>query len=429
MKELTTALKTGLTGELTVPGDKSISHRAIMLGALAEGTTTIHNFLQSKDCLSTLKAFQDLGVEIDNQMDVVTVKGVGLKGLKQPQKPLDMGNSGTTTRLIMGILAAQGFQTDLFGDDSLSKRPMDRVCQPLRQMGAKIESKTDKLPLTIEPSQIKPITYDLPVASAQVKSAVILVGLFAEGKTQIIEKQPTRDHTERLLNAFAPDTIQTHADKIAVNPPKQLVGQTVEVPSDISSAAFFMVAAAILPNSDLTLKAISLNKTRTGLLKVLEKMGVQLTFKNQRNLNGEPVADIQVKTSQLNAIELKESDIPAMIDELPIIALLCSFANGTSKITGAQELRVKETDRIAAVVTEFKKLGIAITELPDGFIIEGKPELTIVNPQLSSHKDHRIGMTLAIAALKANQSLELADAECVGISYPSFFEDLEKVMR
>ncbi|KRN04797.1 3-phosphoshikimate 1-carboxyvinyltransferase [Holzapfeliella floricola] len=429
MKELTTALKTGLTGELTVPGDKSISHRAIMLGALAEGTTTIHNFLQSKDCLSTLKAFQDLGVEIDNQIDVVTVRGVGLNGLKQPQKPLDMGNSGTTTRLIMGILAAQRFQTDLFGDDSLSKRPLDRVCQPLRQMGAKIESKTDKLPLTIEPSQIKPITYDLPVASAQVKSAVILAGLFAQGKTQIIEKQPTRDHTKRLLNTFAPDTIQTQADKITVNPPKQLVGQTVEIPSDISSAAFFMVAAATLPNSDLTLKAISLNKTRTGLLKVLEKMGVQLTFKNQRNLSGEPVADVQVKTSQLNAIELKESDIPAMIDELPIIALLCSFANGTSKITGAQELRVKETDRIAAVVTEFKKLGIAITELPDGFIIEGKPELTIVNPQLSSHKDHRIGMTLAIAALKANQSLELADAEYVGISYPSFFEDLEKVMR
>lgn len=204
----------------------------------------------------------------------MTVRGVGLNGLKQPQKPLDMGNSGTTTRLIMGILAAQRFQTDLFGDDSLSKRPLDRVCQPLRQMGAKIESKTDKLPLTIEPSQIKPITYDLPVASAQVKSAVILAGLFAQGKTQIIEKQPTRDHTKRLLNTFAPDTIQTQADKITVNPPKQLVGQTVEIPSDISSAAFFMVAAATLPNSDLTLKAISLNKTRTGLLKVLEKKWV-----------------------------------------------------------------------------------------------------------------------------------------------------------
>lgn len=424
-----TNITKGLTGELTVPGDKSISHRAIMLGALAEGKTTIHNFLQSQDCLSTLKAFQDMGVEITNTEQQVVVSGVGLDGLKQPKQALDMGNSGTTTRLIMGILAAQPFDTTLFGDQSLSKRPMDRVCQPLRQMGAKIKSEQDKLPLTIERSQIKAMAYELPVASAQVKSAVILAGLFAEGQTKIIEKQKTRDHTERLLNAFAPGTIEVKESTITVTPPKKLKAQSVEVPSDISSAAFFMIAAAIIPHSHLTLRNISLNETRTGLLNVLEKMGVNLKRTNQRLLSGEPVADIEVKTSQLSAVELTEEDVPAMIDELPVIALLCSFAKGTSRITGAKELRVKETDRISAVVTEFKKLGIAIKELPDGFLIEGQPELEVKDSQLASHDDHRIGMTLAIAALKSKEPLTLENAECVGISYPNFFEDLEKVMR
>ncbi|MGX4763983.1 3-phosphoshikimate 1-carboxyvinyltransferase [Holzapfeliella sp. JNUCC 72] len=429
MKNLMTNITKGLTGELTVPGDKSISHRAIMLGALAEGKTTIHNFLQSQDCLSTLKAFQDMGIEITNTEQQVVVSGVGLDGLKQPKQALDMGNSGTTTRLIMGILAAQPFDTTLFGDQSLSKRPMDRVCQPLRQMGAKIKSEQDKLPLTIERSQIKAMAYELPVASAQVKSAVILAGLFAEGQTKIIEKQKTRDHTERLLNAFAPGTIEVKESTITVTPPKKLKAQSVEVPSDISSAAFFMIAAAIIPHSHLTLRNISLNETRTGLLNVLEKMGVNLKRTNQRLLSGEPVADIEVKTSQLSAVELTEEDVPAMIDELPVIALLCSFTKGISRITGAKELRVKETDRISAVVTEFKKLGIAIKELPDGFLIEGQPELEVKDSQLASHDDHRIGMTLAIAALKSKEPLTLENAECVGISYPNFFEDLEKVMR
>jgi len=428
MRTLKTKPAQGLHGELTVPGDKSISHRGIMLGAISEGTTTLTHFLTSADCLSTLAAFQQLGVPIERDGTTVTVHGVGLHGLKPSSEPLDMGNSGTTTRLIMGLLAGQSFKTTLVGDDSLSTRPMRRVSEPLATMGAKMTTTDGHLPVTVTGQKLHAVHYQLKVASAQVKSALILAALQADDPTTLIEKLPTRDHTERMLTAFGGD-IQTAADgvTITVAPQPHLTGQSMTVPGDMSSAAFFMTAASLVPGSKITLKDVGLNKTRTGLLEILKTMGGNVSIKSEPT-TGEPLGDLTIQSADLKPINIGKDQIPAVIDELPLVALLAAKANGISRITGAEELRVKETDRISAIVTEFKKLGIAIEELPDGCVIDGRQPWHVVDPVLDAHDDHRIGMVLGIAALLVETPLQLKGADSVRISYPEFFDDLDQLL-
>lgn len=419
----------GLHGELAVPGDKSISHRGIMLGAISEGTTTLTHFLTSADCLSTLAAFQQLGVPIEREDTTVTVHGVGLHGLKPSAQPLDMGNSGTTTRLIIGLLAGQKFDTKLIGDASLSKRPMRRVSDPLALMGANIDTTDGHLPVTVHGQALHNVDYKLTVASAQVKSAMILAALQAEAPSTLVEQLPTRDHTERMLTAFGGD-VQTASDgvTITVQPQPHLTGQTMTVPGDMSSAAFFMTAASLVPNSKITLKDVGLNKTRTGLLDIIHAMGGRIAISTEPT-NGEPIGDLTIESAALKPIEIGKDQIPAVIDELPLVALLAAKADGVSRFTGAEELRVKETDRISAIVQEFKKLGIAIEELPDGFVIDGRKPWHVVNPELDAHDDHRIGMVLGIAALLADTPVMLNGAESVGISYPEFFRDLDQLLK
>lgn len=428
MRVLKSKPATGLHGELTVPGDKSISHRGIMLGAISEGTTTLTHFLTSADCLSTLAAFQQLGVPIERAGTTVTVHGVGLHGLKASSEPLDMGNSGTTTRLIMGLLAGQSFSSTLVGDASLSKRPMKRVSEPLAEMGAEITTTDGHLPVTINGKQLHAVNYQLKVASAQVKSALILAALQADEPTTLTELLPTRDHTERMLTAFGGE-ITTGDDGliITVQPQPHLTGQSMTVPGDMSSAAFFMVAASLVPGSQITLKDVGLNKTRTGLLAILKHMGGRVSVESEPT-TGEPIGDLTIQSADLKPINIGKKDIPSVIDELPLVALLAAKANGISRITGAEELRVKETDRISAIVTEFKKLGIVIEELPDGFVIDGRQPWHVVDPVLDAHNDHRIGMVLGIAALLIDQPLQLKGADSVRISYPEFFDDLDKLL-
>lgn len=427
MKNLTDKPTAGLHGELTVPGDKSISHRGIMFGAISRGRTTLHHFLTAEDCLSTLHAFQEMGVSIRRDGETVEIDGVGLNGLHEPTKPLDMGNSGTTTRLIMGLLAGQRFETTLFGDDSLSQRPMRRVSDPLALMGANICVTEGHLPARIHGQKLHGIEYQLKVASAQVKSAMILAAIQAEGPSILVEKQPTRNHTERMLNAFGA-SIETLDDNVTIKvaPQPELTGIDLTIPSDMSSAAFFLVAATLVPHSRITLKNVGMNETRTGLLSILKRMGGKVTATNERD-DGEPTADLTVMSADLKPIEIGAEEIPAVIDELPLVVLLAAKANGVSRITGAGELRVKETDRISAVVHEFSKLGIAIRELPDGFVIDGSKPWHVETTKLSSHGDHRIGMTLAVASLLVDEPLRLADSDAVNISYPTFFEDLRSV--
>ncbi|MEE8824188.1 3-phosphoshikimate 1-carboxyvinyltransferase 1 [Lentilactobacillus sunkii] len=428
-KQLQENLQTGLNGELAVPGDKSISHRGIMFGAISEGTTILHHFLTAEDCLSTLKAFQQLGVPITRDGETVKIEGVGLRGLQEPNEPIDMGNSGTTTRLIMGLLAGQNFQTKLIGDASLSKRPMKRVSEPLAQMGADIAVTDGHLPATITGKPLHSVDYHLKVASAQVKSALILAGLQADGDSIFVEKQPTRNHTEIMLRAFGAD-IETEPDEvtITVHPDPKMHGIEMNVPGDMSSAAFFMTAASLVPNSKVKLLNVGMNDTRTGLYEILKRMGGKISLSNE-NSDGEPTADLTVESANLKPIEIGADEIPAVIDELPLVALLAAKANGISKITGAGELRVKETDRISAIVTEFRKLGISIEELEDGFIIDGRKPWHVANSQLDSHGDHRIGMVMAVAALLVDQPLTLAGADSINISYPEFFDDLDTLIQ
>lgn len=428
MKTLKGKPATGLHGELVVPGDKSISHRGIMFGAISEGQTTLTHFLTSADCLSTLNAFKQLGVPIEREGTTVKIQGVGLHGLKASDQPLDMGNSGTTTRLIMGLLAGQPFDSTLIGDASLSKRPMKRVSVPLAQMGAEIDTTDGHLPVTVKGTKLHAVNYQLKVASAQVKSALILAALQAETPSTLIEQLPTRDHTERMLTAFGAD-VQTADDgvTITVQPQPHMTGQTMTVPGDMSSAAFFMVAASLVPGSKITLKDVGLNKTRTGLLEILQQMGGKVTI-NTTPTDGEPIGDLTIEAADLKPIEIGKEQIPAVIDELPLVALLAAKANGVSKVTGAEELRVKETDRISAIVQEFKKLGIAIEELPDGFVIDGRQPWHVTDTELDAHDDHRIGMVLGVAALLVDTPLTLKGAESVGISYPEFFDDLDQLL-
>lgn len=427
-KQLITNVQHGLHGTLAVPGDKSISHRGIMLGSLAQGTTHLHHFLTSADCLSTLEAFKAMGVPIERDGSEVVVHGVGMRGLRQPQTALAMNNSGTTTRLIMGLLAGQAFDTTLVGDASLSKRPMRRVADPLAQMGAKITTTDGHLPATVHGQTLHGAEIQLQVASAQVKSAVILAGLFADRPTVVHELLPTRDHTENMLQAFGAD-LAVSADKmtITVQPTQGLHGQVVQVPGDMSSAAFFMVAATLVPNSDITLTNVGLNPSRRGLLDVLVQMGGNVSV-TQRQSAGEAVGTIRVQSAALHAVDLGAAQIPAIIDELPLVALLAAKAQGITTVTGAEELRVKETDRIACVAEELGKLGVAIRELPDGFVIDGRKPWHTQDGHLASHGDHRIGMMLGLAALLVPDALTLADADAVGVSYPEFFADLQSLL-
>ena len=415
-----------LNGQIEVPADKSISHRSIMFGAIAKGTTTVKNFLRGEDCLSTLNGFKELGVPIEDDGQTITIQGVGFEGLKPALGPIDLGNSGTSIRLMMGILAGTNFQTTLFGDEYLNRRPMQRVMAPLNQMGAHLVGfeNTQYPPISIQGAKLSPITYEMPVASAQVKSAIIFAALQAQGTSTIIEKEPSRNHTEQMIKQFGGE-IEVSGKTIRVTGPQQLTGQEVIVPGDISSAAFFIVAAAILKNSQVVLKNVGINPTRTGILDVLEAMGG--TFKLSEIDEANESATITVTSSTLKATTIQGADIPRLIDELPIIALLATQAEGTTIIKDAQELKVKETNRIDATCEELQKLGANIEPTDDGMIIHGPVQLH--GGKVSSRGDHRIGMMLQIAALLTEKIVELDKAEAVAVSYPHFFEDLASLIN
>ncbi|MCJ0596229.1 3-phosphoshikimate 1-carboxyvinyltransferase [Enterococcus cecorum] len=415
-----------LNGQIEVPADKSISHRSIMFGAIAKGTTTVKNFLRGEDCLSTLNGFKELGVPIEDDGQTITIQGVGFEGLKPALGPIDLGNSGTSIRLMMGILAGTSFQTTLFGDEYLNRRPMQRVMAPLNQMGAHLVGfeNTQYPPISIQGAKLSPITYEMPVASAQVKSAIIFAALQAQGTSTIIEKEPSRNHTEQMIKQFGGE-IEVSGKTIRVTGPQQLTGQEVIVPGDISSAAFFIVAAAILKNSQVVLKNVGINPTRTGILDVLEAMGG--TFELSEIDEANESATITVTSSTLKATTIQGADIPRLIDELPIIALLATQAEGTTIIKDAQELKVKETNRIDATCEELQKLGANIEPTDDGMIIHGPVQLH--GGKVSSRGDHRIGMMLQIAALLTEEIVELDKAEAAAVSYPQFFEDLASLIN
>ena len=413
-----------LHGEITVPGDKSISHRAVMLGALANGTTHITGFLMGEDCLSTIDCFRKMGVSIDVSDKEVVVEGVGLHGLTAPECELYTGNSGTTTRLLSGILAGQSFTSTMNGDATIQRRPMGRVMKPLREMGASIEGKDDNFcPLTMHPSELHGIEYRLPVASAQLKSAILLAGLYAEGQTTVIEPAPSRDHTERMFRALGVE-IETNGNVITLNPPEDLHAVDIAVPSDISSAAYFLVAGAIVPGSELTIKNVGVNPTRTGIIDVLRDMGTDITESNFRE-EAEPVCDLTVRYSRLHGTEIGGAIIPRLIDELPVIAVAAAFAEGETVIRDAQELKVKESNRIASMVAELSKAGVDVEETDDGMIVRGgeKPH----GASFETYKDHRIAMSLAILGLAAEGASRIDEPEVVAISYPDFFGTIEKL--
>lgn len=417
-----------LKGTLRVPGDKSISHRSIMFGSLAKGTTTVHDILRGEDVLSTMQVFRDLGVDIQDDGNIVTITGVGFDGLKAPKNKLDMGNSGTSIRLISGVLAGQDFTVEMFGDDSLSKRPMDRVTIPLRQMGVEVSGQTDRdlPPLTMRGSKaLKPIHYQLPVASAQVKSALIFAALQADGESVIIEKEKTRNHTEDMIVQFG-GAIDVNGKEIRIKGGQEFTGQDVVVPGDISSAAFWLVAGLIVPNAKVILENVGINETRTGIIDVIKEMGGKMTISNVDEIAKS--ATITVETSELHGVEIGGEIIPRLIDELPIIALLATQANGTTIIRDAEELKVKETDRIQVVADALNAMGADITPTDDGMIIKGKTPLH--GAKVNTFGDHRIGMMTAIAALLVSDGgVELERAEAINTSYPSFFNDLEVLSR
>ncbi len=406
-------------GEIIVPGDKSISHRSVMFGALAEGITHITGFLPGADCLATIDCFRKLGVKIDINDNGVTVYGGGLYGLRKPEDMLYTANSGTTTRLISGILAGQEFESVVMGDESIAKRPMARITKPLREMGADIEG--DFCPLKIKGKKLKGIHYTSPVASAQVKSAVILAGLYAEGETVFSEPEKSRDHTERMLKAMGAD-IEEIGNTVVVHPGNKLYAADISVPGDISSAAFFMVLGAILENSRIVLKNVGINTTRTGIIDVLKDMGAKITVGEPEVVLGEMVADITVESSELRGVTIEGDIIPRLIDEIPIIAVAAAFAEGKTIIKDAGELKVKETNRIMAVVTELKRCGADIEETDDGMIICGNKPL--YGADFNTYKDHRMAMSLAVLSQKIPQECTIDDGECVKISYPNFFETL-----
>lgn len=417
-----------LSGTIRVPGDKSISHRSIMFGSIAKGVTTVHDILRGEDVLSTMQAFRDLGVTVEDDGNVVTIHGVGFEGLKAPNNALDMGNSGTSIRLISGVLAGQDFEVEMFGDDSLSKRPMDRVTIPLKQMGAEVSGQTERdlPPLRMKGSKsLKPIHYQLPIASAQVKSALIFAAMQAEGESIILEKESTRNHTEDMILQFG-GKIQVEGKEIRISGGQELEGQKVVVPGDISSAAFWLVAGLVVPNSKVVLENVGINETRTGIIDVIKAMGGQITLTAI-----DPIAKsatITVETSELRGTEISGDIIPRLIDELPIITLLATQASGETIIRDAEELKVKETDRIQVVADALNAMGANIIPTEDGMIIKGKTSLH--GATINTFGDHRIGMMTAIAALLVKEGeVILERSEAIKTSYPEFFDHMEMLLN
>ncbi len=417
-----------LKGTVTVPGDKSISHRCVMFGALAEGTTKVTNFLQGADCLSTISCFQQMGIRIENRPDEILIHGRGLHGLQAPAGPLNTGNSGTTTRLISGILAGQNFVTDLNGDESIQSRPMKRIMEPLALMGAQIESLkgNDCAPLRIRGSRLHGIHYTSRVASAQVKSCILLAGLYAARPTSVTEPYLSRHHSELMLRHFGA-SVTSEGATAAILPEPKLRAQEIHVPGDISSAAYFIAAGLIVPGSEILIQNVGINPTRDGILKVCRKMGADITLLNEDSGNGEPTADLLVRSSTLHGTTVGGAVIPTLIDELPVIAALACFAEGATVIKDAQELKVKESNRIDVMVKNLSAMGAHITATEDGMLIEGGHPLH--GAVIDSRLDHRIAMTFAVTALAADGETEITEADCVRISYPGFYEDLEKLCR
>jgi 3-phosphoshikimate 1-carboxyvinyltransferase len=410
----------GLTGTCKVPGDKSISHRAAIIGALAEGTTEIDNYLFGADCLSTLRCLESLGVQVTCTENGVRVKGCGLKGLKEPEDILDAGNSGTTMRLLLGALSGQDFFAVLTGDRSLRGRPMGRVVKPLVMMGAEIHGRAGdtRAPLAVKGcSSLKPIAYNLPVASAQVKSAILLAGLNAPGTTCVIQPQKSRDHTERMLKSFGA-LIEVDGLAVRLQGGQPLQGRRIRVPGDISAAAFVIVAASILPDCEVVIEDVGINPTRIGILEVMERMGAQIEVTNRRDWNGEPVADLRVRSHGLCGTIIEGALLPRVIDEIPVLAVAAAAAEGKTEIRNAEELRFKETDRLQAIARELGKMGACLEERPDGLVIEGKGALK--GARVHSWGDHRIAMALAVAGLLAGGETTIEDCDCVDVSFPGF---------
>lgn len=417
---------TPLRGELAVPGDKSISHRAVMLGALAKGTTSVTNFLKGADCLSTISCFEKMGIEIEQLPSEILIHGKGLHGLNAPETILDAGNSGTTTRLLSGILAGQDFCTTLTGDASIQKRPMTRIITPLSQMGGKIESLSDNgcAPLKITGHPLKPIHYLSPVSSAQVKSCVLLAGMYADGITKVTEPYLSRNHSELMLRSFGADVI-SEGTTAAITGNPVLEGQKVIVPGDISSAAYFIAAGLLIPGSEILIKDVGINPTRDGILKVCADMGADIQLLNKREYGKEPVADILVKHSELKATVIEGALIPTLIDELPMLAVMAAFAQGTTVIRDAQELKVKESNRLDIIVQHLSAMGADIIPTEDGMEIHGGKPLK--GAVLDSYMDHRIAMSFAVAGMAADGETEILNASCVDISYPEFYRDMAAI--
>mgnify|MGYP004496363435 FL=1 len=417
-----------LRGEITVPGDKSISHRSIMLGALADGTTEVTGFLQGADCLSSIACFQKMGVTIENNPNTNTVRitGRGLHGLTKPEGILDVGNSGTTTRLMSGILAAQPFTSTIDGDASIRKRPMGRIMTPLSMMGARFESLQTQqcAPFKISGGSLKGIHYDSPVASAQVKSAILFAGLYADGETSVTEPSLSRNHTELMFESFGID-IKSKGTTATVQPANQLIPQKIQIPGDISSAAYFIVAGLITPNSEITIKNVGINPTRDGIITVCKNMGADITVSHSYDKIGEPRADITVKSSALQGCVIEGDIIPKLIDEIPVIAIMAAFADGTTIIKDAQELKVKESNRIDVMVKNLSAMGVDIEGTEDGMIIHGGKPLH--GAAIDSKSDHRIAMSFAIAGSLADGETDILNAECVNISYPQFYQDMQNL--
>jgi len=417
-----------IEGTVRVPGDKSISHRAVMFGSLAKGTTTIEGFLPGADCLSTISCFRSMGIEIEQQGDKVTVHGKGWYGLQEPSVHLEVGNSGTTIRLMAGIMSTQPFHVVMEGDESIAKRPMRRVIGPLRQMGAKIDGRKDGefTPLAIRGGELQGIAYHSPVASAQVKSAILLAGLQAKGVTSVTEPHLSRDHTERMLQAFGVQVVRDGLT-VSVEGGQELLGRAISVPGDISSAAFLIAAVMMVPGSKLLIENVGINPSRTGIIDVVKAMGGSLELVNERVVNEEPVADLLVTYSKLHGIEIAGDIIPRLIDEIPVIAAMATQATGRTIIRDAEELKVKETDRIATVVSQLSKFGAKVTPTDDGMVIEGETALTAAT--IDSHGDHRIGMAMAIAGLAATGETVIENDEAIAVSFPGFAELLEGISK
>ena len=413
----------GLLGELTVPGDKSISHRTVMLGALAEGVTEAEGFLPGADCLSTISCFRQMGVSIHQEGDRILIHGVGLHGLKAPERILDAGNSGTTVRLLSGILAGQNFTSRITGDASIQKRPMKRIIEPLSQMGASVSSVNGNgcAPLEIHGSSLRGIHYHTPVASAQVKSCILLAGMYGQNATSVTEPALSRDHTERMLR-FMGASLSSDGRTVSIQPEPRLKGKKIRIPGDISSAAYFIAAGLLVPNSEILLKNVGINPTRSGMLNVCRDMGADLTLLNEDTSGPEPVADLLVKSSSLHGTVIEGDLIPALIDELPILAVLAAFAQGTTTIRDAAELKVKESDRIASVSENLRRMGADVTPTEDGMILHGGKPLH--GATIETGLDHRIAMSFSVAALAAEGDTKIPDADCVSISYPEFYQDL-----